>query len=246
MADSFIITPSNSTRTAKETASAGANPLSPTSSSKPDGTVVEASPTPDGPKRSISTRAFLLMAVGSSIGAGLFFASGTAIEKGGPGAVVLAFSILGLAVWLTMCALGELAATVPVQGSFYDYSLRFISPSWGFAMGWNYVLNFVLIVAFEIAVIVMATQYFWPEGPTYLMVLSMLPLLALHLWLGGKGYSETEFGFSILKIGVLVLFTVLAIVIASGGTPDAGGRGFENYQKYVHYPPFPFLSPWSV
>lgn len=235
MADSLANATTNSTGTVKEKALDNATPLSPTASVEEEDAgaqAAEASAHPDGPKRSISTRAFFLMAMGSSIGAGLFFASGNALQNGGPGAVVLAFAILGLAVWLTMCALGELAATVPVQGSFYDYSLRFISPSWGFAMGWNYVLNFVLLVAFEITVIVMAVQYFWPGGWTFVMILSLVPLLALHL-LGGKGYSEAEFCFSIVKIGVLALFAVLAIVIATGGTPGAGGRGFENYQEYV-------------
>ena len=36
-------------------------------------------------------------------------------------------------------ALGELAVMYPVSGGFYTYSIRFIDPSWGFAMGWNYV-----------------------------------------------------------------------------------------------------------
>lgn len=38
-------------------------------------------------------------------------------------------------------ALGELAVMYPVSGGFYTYSVRFIDPSWGFAMGWNYVLQ---------------------------------------------------------------------------------------------------------
>lgn len=38
-------------------------------------------------------------------------------------------------------ALGELAVMYPVSGGFYTYSTRFIDPSWGFAMGWNYVFQ---------------------------------------------------------------------------------------------------------
>lgn len=184
----------------------------------------------------ITTRAFCFMAIGGSIGAGLFVASGAAVQKGGPASVVAAFVVLGLAVWLAMCALGELAACVPARGSFYGYSLRFVGESWGFAMGWNYVLNFVLIVAFEMTVVVMLAQYWRPglsirESGLFLVVLGLLPLLALHLLLGGKGYSEAETGFSVVKVGVLAMFMVVAIVIATGGTPDAGGRGFENYLK---------------
>jgi amino acid transporter len=40
-------------------------------------------------------------------------------------------------------ALGELAILFPISGGFYTYSVRFIDPSWGFAMGWNYVFQWV-------------------------------------------------------------------------------------------------------
>jgi amino acid transporter len=42
-------------------------------------------------------------------------------------------------------ALGELAVMYPVSGGFYTYSNRFIDPSWGFAMGWNYVRTIFLL-----------------------------------------------------------------------------------------------------
>lgn len=38
-------------------------------------------------------------------------------------------------------SLGEMAVMYPVSGGFYTYSVRFIDPSWGFAMGWNYVFQ---------------------------------------------------------------------------------------------------------
>ena len=40
-------------------------------------------------------------------------------------------------------ALGELAVMYPVSGGFYTYSARFIDPTWGFAMGWNYVVSHI-------------------------------------------------------------------------------------------------------
>lgn len=247
MTDSLAISPVASAGTAKEHVSEEVShghthhmPRSPAASA------VEDSPRETG--GSITTRAFCFMAVGGSIGAGLFVASGAAVRKGGPAAVVAAFLVLGLAVWLAMCALGELAASVPARGSFYGYSLRFVSESWGFAMGWNYVLNFVLIVAFEMTVIVMLAQYWRPglsilESRLFLVALGLLLLLALHLLLGGKGYSEAETGFSIVKVGVLALFMVVSIVIATGGTLEAGGSGFENYLEYVLSLTYPTLRP---
>lgn len=52
-----------------------------------------------------------------------------------------------------MGAFNELASTFPTDGSFDDYALRFISPSWGFAMGWIWAFSFMCIVPLEIIVL---------------------------------------------------------------------------------------------
>ena len=41
-------------------------------------------------------------------------------------------------------------ALYPVAGSFFYYSVRFIDPAWGFAMGWNYALNWLVVLPFEL------------------------------------------------------------------------------------------------
>lgn len=78
---------------------------------------------------------------GGSIGAGFFVGSGSAFVKGGPGSVLIDFAIIGIMMFNVVYALGELAVMYPVSGGFYTYSVRFIDPSWGFAMGWNYVFQ---------------------------------------------------------------------------------------------------------
>ncbi|KAK2608129.1 hypothetical protein N8I77_006761 [Diaporthe amygdali] len=184
-----------------------------------------------GLREQISTRQFIFMALGGSIGAGLFIASGKGLQQGGPGGLFFAFAIVGLAVWLTMCALGELSASFPVQGSFYDFSIRFISPSWGFAMGWNYNINFMLIVPFEITVIILIERYWGDAVPDIALVpVLIVGLFAVHI-LGAKAYAEVERALGIAKIIVLVMFTITGVVIAGGGTREANGRGFENWQN---------------
>jgi yeast amino acid transporter len=61
------------------------------------------------------------------------------LTRGGPGSVFICFLIAGIMIFNVVYALGELAVMYPVSGGFYTYSVRFIDPSWGFAMGWNYV-----------------------------------------------------------------------------------------------------------
>jgi amino acid transporter len=75
----------------------------------------------------------------SPLGTGLFVASGRTLFVGGPAAVLLAYVFIGAMLYCTVQALGELAVTFPVAGSFSAFATRFLDPSWGFAMGWKYV-----------------------------------------------------------------------------------------------------------
>lgn len=57
-------------------------------------------------------------------------------------------------------ALGELAYVYPISGGFYTYSVRFIDPSWGFAMGWNYVAQWAVVLPLELTVAALVVNSF--------------------------------------------------------------------------------------
>lgn len=59
-------------------------------------------------------------------------------------------------------ALGELAILYPISGGFYTYSVRFIDPSWGFAMGYNYVFQWAIVLPLELVVAGLTIQ-FWDQ-----------------------------------------------------------------------------------
>ncbi|KAI1812625.1 amino acid permease/ SLC12A domain-containing protein [Poronia punctata] len=171
-------------------------------------------------KRVITTRQFVLMALGSSIGAGFLVSTGQALAVGGPVPLLLAFMIVGLAVWITMCNLGELATTIPVQGSFYEYSVRFISPAWGFAMGWNYVMSFVFVVPFEIIVMVMSARFWNPDIRVEILVPIFILGLAVIYICGARWYAEAENLFGTLKMIVLTIFVFTALCILARAVPS--------------------------
>ncbi len=72
-----------------------------------------------------------------ALGTGLFVTSGMSLAYGGPASVLLAHLFIGIDLYCTMQALGELAVAFPVSGSFSAFSTRFVDPAWGFAMGWK-------------------------------------------------------------------------------------------------------------
>ena len=91
-------------------------------------------------RRNLKTRHLSMIAIGGSIGTGLFMASGSAIHMAGPGGALVAYAAIGLMVYFLMTSLGEMATHLPVSGSFSTYAAKFVDPSLGYALGWNYWL----------------------------------------------------------------------------------------------------------
>ena len=95
----------------------------------------EVAETPDvGYERGLSARTVQMIAIGGAIGTGLFYGAGGAIEKAGP-ALILAYLLAGLAVFVIMRALGELLVYRPVSGSISEYAEEFMGRFAGFANG---------------------------------------------------------------------------------------------------------------
>ena len=90
-----------------------------------------------GLQRKLQSRHLSMIAIGGSIGTGLFVASGATIANAGPGGALLAYLLIGLMVYFLMTSLGEMAAFMPVSGSFAAYGSHFVDPAFGFAEGWK-------------------------------------------------------------------------------------------------------------
>ncbi|KAH8837621.1 hypothetical protein MCOR27_001641 [Pyricularia oryzae] len=185
-----------------------------------------------GLSRELKGRHLQMIAIGGSIGTGLFVASGKALATGGPASVLLAYCIIGVMLYCTVHALGELAVVFPVAGSFSAFSTRFLDPSWGFAMGWNYALQWLVVLPLEIIAASMTIQYWDPSVKRAVFVAIFLMVILVINLFGVKGYGEAEFIFAIVKVTAVIGFILLGIVINVGGTTTEGYIG----TKYWHNP----------
>ncbi|KAI0548606.1 putative amino acid permease [Xylaria curta] len=175
--------------------------------------------------RKLKGRHLQMIAIGGSIGTGLFVASGRALESGGPASVLLAYFIIGTMLYCTVQALGELAVTFPVAGSFSAYSTRFLHPSWGFAMGWNYAFQWLIALPLEIISASIVTTY-WNDSlnKAIFVTIFLFAIVSINLC-GVKGYGEAEFIFAIVKVTAVIGFILLGIVLNIGGAPGEGYIG---------------------
>src|SRR3989442_15331088 len=114
--------------------------------------------------RNLRNRHIQLIAIGGTIGVGLFLGSAKAIHNAGPG-LLLAYALGGAAIFFIMRALGELLTYRPVAGSFATYADEFCGPVAGFVTGWSFWVMWVAMALAESAGVGIFVRYLIPEGP---------------------------------------------------------------------------------
>ncbi|HJG06093.1 amino acid permease [Ligilactobacillus agilis] len=167
-------------------------------------------------KRALKTRHLSMIALGGSIGTGLFVASGSAISTAGPGGALVAYIGIGLMVYFLMTSLGEMATYLPVTGSFATYSRRFVDPALGFAMGWNYWFNWAITLAVDISTAAIVLRYWFPHVPSWVFSLGALIIIFLINALSVASFGETEYWMSLIKVVTVLIFLVVGFLTIVG------------------------------
>ncbi|MET3194173.1 amino acid permease [Bacillus sp. OAE603] len=178
--------------------------------------------------RKLKTRHLSMIAIGGTIGTGLFLASGSIIHTAGPGGALSAYLIAGIMVYFLMTSLGEMAALIPITGSFSTYTSRFVDPALGFAVGWNYWYNNAIVVALELAASAIIMKYWFPSVPGIVWSMIFLLLIFGLNILTVKGYGESEFWFAIIKVITIIIFITVGLLMIFG-IMNGHTSGFDNF-----------------
>lgn len=102
-------------------------------------------------QRGLKSRHAQMIAIGGTIGTGLFVGSGQTLARGGPAFILISFCIMTALVLFVVTAITEISAYLPVHGgtmAYYGY--RYVSRSLGFAMGYLYWYSLGILVPYEI------------------------------------------------------------------------------------------------
>ncbi|KAL3469720.1 amino acid permease-domain-containing protein [Aspergillus californicus] len=172
------------------------------------------------------------------LGAGLYIRSGTVLRVGGPGAVLIAFTVMGLLAWMVMQCIGEFLALWPISGALVEFVAKFVDEDLGTAVGiaywFTYSINFAALIVAAAGVL-----DFWEPGKPIqgTIMFFMVPLfLVLLNSFGVQIYGLTEvIGGSLKIVGVIVVI-VCMIAINLG----AGEQGHIGTTYYKHGRMFPF------
>lgn len=179
-------------------------------------------------KRGLKPRHLTMISLGGTIGTGLFLASGGAIHNAGPGGVLVSYIAIGIMVYFLMTSLAEMATYMPVAGSFSTYATKFVDPALGFALGWNYWYNWAITIAAELAAVTMIMKFWLPETSSILWSGLFLAIIFLLNYLSVKGFGESEYWFSLIKVVTVIVFLIAGFLMIFG---IIGGEavGFKNF-----------------
>ena len=127
-------------------------------------------------ERGLKSRHVQLIALGGTIGTGLFLGAGKSIHLAGP-SILLAYLIAGLACFFLMRALGELLLSHTSSVSFIDFIDKYLGKKTGFVAGWTYLICWITIAMAEITAAGLYMQFWYPHLPIWVTALFLLVIL---------------------------------------------------------------------
>ncbi|KAF4991651.1 hypothetical protein FDECE_13999 [Fusarium decemcellulare] len=182
-------------------------------------------------KRGLSPRHVQLMAIGGSIGTGLFVGIGSALSRSGPLSLVLGYFCWGVFfVWPCNLCVAEICAYLPIRGSIFELAARYVDPALGFAMGWTYFYAGVMLVCVEYSAVATLMQYWLPDvNPAAWIAMAMTICVLLNA-VAVKYYGEAEFIMASLKVILLFGLLFITLVTMLGGNPRNDMYGFRHWE----------------
>jgi yeast amino acid transporter len=185
-------------------------------------------------QRGLKSRHAQMIALGGTIGTGLFVGSGQTLARGGPAFILVCYIVITLSVYCVVTAITEVATYLPVHGgtmSYYGY--RYVSRSMGFAMGYLYWYALGILVPYEITAAGLVIQYWDPKETINIAIwisVMIVIIVGLNL-LPVRFYGETEFWFAGTKVILLVGLLFLGFILFWGGGPKQHGILGFHYWK---------------
>jgi len=183
-------------------------------------------------KRHLKARHIRLMALGSTIGVGLFLGSGSAISYAGP-SILLGYILAGLVAFVVLRALGEMAVHQPVAGSFAQYANDYVSPLMGYMVGWSYWFYWMIVGIAEVTAVGIYMGIWFPEYPQWIWAISALIMMGLLNFVAVRLFGEIEFWFALIKVVAIVVMIAIGFsVILFGFTNNSVPVGFDNLWQH--------------
>jgi len=166
-----------------------------------------------GLKRVLGLSGLVAIAIGTTVGAGIFSLTALAARLTGP-SVPLAFLCAAVPIMFIMMTVGMMGSALPTVGGTYRYPSRLFSPRWALVGVWCYALGLVFgafpMYATECAHYLKSVWPSLPVKPAAILLLAVFFLVNL-------------FGISIAALAQAVMVAILIVALlafSAGGVPQ--------------------------
>ncbi len=95
-------------------------------------------------RRTLSALDLTLLGIGAIIGTGIFVLTGTAAANQAGPAIVLSYTIAGLACGFAALCYAEFSAMIPISGSAYTYAYATLGEIFAWMIGWDLILEYAV------------------------------------------------------------------------------------------------------
>ena len=186
-----------------------------------------------GLRRNLTPRQLSMIALGGSIGTGLFLGSAISVRLAGPG-VILSYAAAGTIALCAMWALGELTVAHPVAGSFGVHAELYIHPWAGFAVRYSYWLAQVINIGSEVVAASIYCRRWFPNLPGWLWIAAFSIALVYVNARSVASFGEFEYWFAMLKVVTITFFLILGAALLFGiGFPRIGTANYTEHGGFL-------------
>lgn len=168
------------------------------------------------------------MAVGPTLGTGLFIGAGQALAIGGPGSLLISYTFLSLLTYFMATALAEVAAHSPSKhGAMVISGFRYMSNSMGFASASLRWYTLAMFMSYEMSGTMVNLGLWNPDRQTVILIGVLAAVIVGSNVLPDQQFKTTERLFNRIKLGTLVCFLAFSLSVAIGGPTGHDHWGFR-------------------
>lgn len=188
-------------------------------------------------QRGLGARQMRMIALGGTIGVGLFMGATSTIKWTGP-SVIFAYLIAGIFLFLVMRAMGEMVYLHPTSGSFTNFASDYIHPVAGYLTAWSNIFQWVVVGMSEVIAVGEYMNYWFPDLPQWIPGVIVVALLAGANLVSVKAFGEFEFWFAMIKVVTIILMIVAGFGLIFFGLGNGGEAiGLSNLWSHGGFMP---------
>ncbi|KAG0680589.1 hypothetical protein C6P40_002024 [Pichia californica] len=185
-------------------------------------------------KRGLKSRHVSMIALGGTIGTGLFIGTKSPLQMAGPVNMLIAYLFFGCLAYSVTQSLGEMATHTPVAGSFVTFNTKYVSKAVGFSNSWCYWFQWAITFAIEIFAVAQCIMYWTDAVPVWGWILIFFVIITCANFVPVRYYGEIEFWIAFTKIIAIVGFIIYALCMVCG----AGITGPVGFRYWRHPGPW--------